>query len=148
MTKEERELAEAIAELAAAKEELARIERGEPAKRGRPRGSTKTKPAKPAKSKRRPIHHPESDLRSAREGYGHRAGGGTRMRMDMTPVVTMHLDPTDRPVYDRMPRKVSVRVYDDGGFQQGLAMTMMEREADVLAASLPFGWRLVERYCA
>lgn len=127
------ELAEANARLEAAKAELASAE-----------AECKAVGAKRPRRKR-PVH--QSVLVSECYGYGGPAPVGTRTRPNMIPVVTKELDPTDRPVRDRMPRKVSVRVYNDAGQQQGLAMTMTERESDKLEADLPLGWTITSRTC-
>ena len=134
------EIAAAEAELAAARAELAAIDAGKLPKEPK-------RPKSARRATRTPVHHPESDLRSKVEGWGGPAPVGDRMRTDMTPVVTKHVNPMNRPVRDRMPRKVSVTIYDKAGVQQGLTTTMMEREADALQADLPFGWTLTARPC-
>lgn len=142
MTPQE-ELDLALAELADAEAELAAAQAGVAAakKTARPK-----RPAKVASRPKREVHH--SDLAPGCYGYGGPINPDVRLRMDMTPVVTKHLDAMTRPTRGRMPGKVSVTIYNDSGQQQGLAMTMMERESDRLEADLPFGWTIVSRKIA
>jgi multidrug efflux pump subunit AcrA (membrane-fusion protein) len=126
------------AELAAAQAEIA----ADAASRARPKRTAK-KAAASARRGKRPVHR--SELRSGCSGTGERFTGADKMRIDMTPVVAKELNPMNRPTNGRMPAKVSVRVYDDAGLQQGLAVTMTERESDLLEASLPFGWTITSR---
>jgi hypothetical protein len=133
------EVEKAKAELDAAKADIAAADSNAAKKPAAKKAVAR--PKRPA----REVH--KSDLTSECYGYGGAQPTsiiGAR-RTDMQPVVTKELNPMDRPVSDRMPRKVSVRVYDDAGVQQGLAMTMMEREADKLEASLPIGWSITSR---
>ena len=63
-----------------------------------PKAKREPKP-KIKKRARSRIHHPESELRTSIEGYGGPAPvGSSRRRTSNRPVVTRHVDPTDRPV--------------------------------------------------
>lgn len=138
------ELAAAEAELAAARAELAAIEAGKipaaPRRAARPKRAAK----KPA----RPVHRPENGMQSSIEGYGGPAPTGERTRSDDAPVIMKHVSPFDRPVGDaKMPRKVSVTIYDDAKVVQVMGITMMEREVDEYESNLPWGWTLTYRVC-
>lgn len=89
------ELEQALADLAKAEAELAKAE----AELKAAEAKAPKRPAKKTKPKRaeRPIHHPESNLRSERYGYGGPMPSDERYRFDMTPVVTKELDPMERP---------------------------------------------------
>lgn len=133
----EAELAAAEAELESAKTALAAAKALKPSRPTRP---------KAAKAKHRPIHHPESGLRAGIWGDSGPAPVGDHMRSDFTPVVTKHLDPTDRQARgNKEVNSYYVRVYNDVGQQQELAMTLSERQIDRMEADLPFGWKMTAR---
>jgi hypothetical protein len=92
----EEELAQALAEveaakreLAAAKDELAAAESARPAKPAAKKAAAKPKPRK------RPVHH--SGLVAGCSGTGERFTGADKVRINMTPVVTKDADPMARP---------------------------------------------------
>lgn len=84
------EVAVAKAELAAARAEVADAESGAAPRRGRPK-----KVQKPKRPEKRPLHR--SDLRRGCYGTGERFPSDSKVRIDMTPVVTKEIDPMDRP---------------------------------------------------
>src|ERR1700746_3990261 len=95
MTPEE-ELAKALAEVEAAKRELAEARKEvadadscAPTKRAPKKAAAKPKP------KERPV--PRSELRSECSGTGNRFPSDGKLRLDMTPVVAKDHDPMARP---------------------------------------------------
>jgi len=94
MTRKE-ELAKALAELAEAEAALAAAQAGVGvAKAAAPEARPARKAAAPKRTTR-PVHR--SELRSECSGTGERFPSDTRLRVDMTPVVTKQYDPMDRP---------------------------------------------------
>jgi sRNA-binding protein len=83
----------ARAELAAAKAEIEAAESGKAPKNAAKK--TAAKPKRPTRPAKRPVH--QSGLVSGCYGTGERFPSDTRLRLDMTPVVTKQYDPMSRP---------------------------------------------------
>jgi hypothetical protein len=95
--------ADAEAELAAARKLLKDAEDALRAAGGNP---AKVKARASKASARKDVHHPESGLKAGIWGHGGPAPvGESRIRYSSRPVVTKHLDPTDRPVSDEYKPK-------------------------------------------